>query len=123
MAKAKEVSTKKKVNLKELKEQKPVQQNFNYLQFEMGDKKDFIFNGIKDDVSGDDGEFYEAALLEDENEVVSINADVVLMTTLKTMIANAEIEEGDAIRVICNGMKEPRSAGKKPYKDLTILKF
>lgn len=122
MSKKTEVTAKPKVDLKALKDEKPVQQNFNYLQFEAGDKKDFIFNGIKNDVQGDDGEFYEAALLEDENELVCINADVVLMTTIKTMVANNELSEGDAIRVICNGMRKPKN-GNKEYKDLTILKF
>ncbi len=96
---------------------KPEQLNFNNVAFQDGDKKDFVFIKI-DEVQDANGDWYDAAVLEDENGSQVINADIVLMNTLRPLEGEAPF----AIRVTCSGVIQPKS-GNKPYKNLTILRF
>lgn len=96
---------------------KPEQLNFNSVAFAEGDKKDFVFLRIGEQ-QDNNGDWYDAAVLEDENGSQVINADIVLMNTLRPL----ESEAPFAIRVTCSGIVQPKS-GNKPYKNLTILRF
>lgn len=105
------------------------QLNYNTIEFNEGDVKDFILMGVKTDVMDAQGDYYEAAILEDENGVQGINADVVLMSTIKTagddgksLADKAEAGEYAGLRISCTGLKTPKS-GNKPYKNLTILRL
>ncbi len=97
--------------------EEPKQLNFNSVAFEQGDKKDFIFHKFEE-VQDQNGDWYEAAILEDESGSMVMNADIVLKNTLKPL----ENEAPFAIRVTCSGIVQPKS-GNKPYKNLTVLRF